>query len=218
MCFSAAASFGVGAVLSGLGAVTMLKASVPAHFPVAAIPVIFGLQQLTEGIVWLSLTNSVWEEYHMVATYIFLLIGQVLWPVWLPLAFIIFEKDKTRRSWMKIFLVTGIMVACYFLYCLFSYPVNSIVKHHHIFYDLSFPMKLVPVAAFFYVISAAVPPLLSSNKKLRWVGIFILLFYIITRILFQPNLISVWCFFASAISIFIFLGILDQKKSAIAGT
>ena len=217
MCFSAAASIGVGAVLSGLGAVTLLKAKIPAHYPLAAIPAFFAIQQLTEGVLWLSLTHSGWEAYHNISTYLFLLIGQVLWPVWLPAAFIFFEKDKKRRSWMKIFLVTGIMVACYFLYCLFTFPVNSTLKNNHIFYDLAFPMQLVPVAAFFYVISTAVPPLLSGDNRLKWVGVFIILFYIITRIMFQPNLISVWCFFSSVISFFIFWVIIGQRKTAFAG-
>ena len=57
MCFSATASFSAGAVLTGLGAVSLSKASSPREYPFASIPLLFGIQQITEGFVWLSMTH-----------------------------------------------------------------------------------------------------------------------------------------------------------------
>jgi len=55
MCFSAPASFLAGTALLAVGAVTVSKASARAEVPFAAIPVLFGVQQLIEGALWVAL-------------------------------------------------------------------------------------------------------------------------------------------------------------------
>ena len=52
MCFSANASFAAGALLLGISAFTIRAARTPAEQPLAAIPLLFGLQQLCEGAIW----------------------------------------------------------------------------------------------------------------------------------------------------------------------
>lgn len=49
MCFSAPVSFSAGAVLLGLG-----SAKRPRELPFAAIPLLFAIQQLSEGVIWLT--------------------------------------------------------------------------------------------------------------------------------------------------------------------
>ena len=54
MCFSATASFSAGAVLLGLGTLTVKSAHRRRELPLAAIPLLFAIQQLTEGVIWLT--------------------------------------------------------------------------------------------------------------------------------------------------------------------
>ena len=54
MCFSAPASFIAGAVLATVGVVTLRMATRPAQIAFAAIPLLFGIQQLFEGLILLS--------------------------------------------------------------------------------------------------------------------------------------------------------------------
>lgn len=205
MCFSATASFTAGIVLSGIGVASLKSVKEPNQVAFASIPMVFAVQQLAEGILWLSLTNPKWAGLETMATYSFLLIAQIIWPLWLPAAFILFEKEKRRKNIMKIFLVMGMMIAGYFAYCLSTYNVSASIRDHHIFYDLAYPLALVPYAAFFYVFSTAATPLFSSNRKVQLIGFIIGIFYVVVRILFQPNLISVWCFFGTLIAIIIYL-------------
>lgn len=51
MCFSAAASFIAGTTLSAIGVATLRNTKTTSELPFAAIPLLFGLQQLTEGVV-----------------------------------------------------------------------------------------------------------------------------------------------------------------------
>ena len=54
MCFSATASFVAGSTLAAIGATTIRMTSRRAEIPFAMIPLLFGVQQLTEGMIWLS--------------------------------------------------------------------------------------------------------------------------------------------------------------------
>ena len=54
MCFSAATSFTAGTLLSVLGAVSLRHAQTRFEIPFAAIPLLFGMQQISEGVVWVA--------------------------------------------------------------------------------------------------------------------------------------------------------------------
>ena len=71
MCFSATASLTAGGLLSLTGIATLKKAKDNKRNAFAAIPLIFGIQQITEGILWLSLENKLPEEFGFVSTSIF---------------------------------------------------------------------------------------------------------------------------------------------------
>ena len=51
MCFSASASFSAGVALLGVSVLTLRATRAPRELPLAAIPLLFALQQLTEGVV-----------------------------------------------------------------------------------------------------------------------------------------------------------------------
>jgi hypothetical protein len=57
MCFSATASFGAAVVLGTIGIVAMSKAGTKPQRLLAAIPLIFAVQQVTEGLIWLSVDH-----------------------------------------------------------------------------------------------------------------------------------------------------------------
>ena len=60
MCFSATASLSAGTLLLGIGTLTLKSARHPRELPFAAIPILVAIQQLTEGVIWLTFRVSVW--------------------------------------------------------------------------------------------------------------------------------------------------------------
>jgi hypothetical protein len=110
MCFSAPASFIAGSVLSAAGVVTVKKAKKRGELPFAFIPLIFGIQQLTEGIVWISFSIPL---VNLVATYIFLFIANVFWPMYVPISIFLLEKNKRRKRTLAIFFLIGSAVGAY---------------------------------------------------------------------------------------------------------
>jgi hypothetical protein len=216
MCFSATASFGASIVLTGIGVASLKQVKEPAQYPFASIPLIFGLQQFFEGVVWMSATHPNWSGYQLPAAYGFLAIAQMVWPLLFPLAFQFIEKDLTRRKWIRLLQIPGIMIAAYFLYCLVSFSMEVKIVSHHVFYDIDFPRKLIPIAAGFYLASTVAPSFLSKDIRIKVIGGILLTGYLVARIFFQPSLISVWCFFGITIAVLVFLYLRKERRTTLA--
>jgi len=213
MCFSATASFGASIALTGLGIASLKQVKEPAQYPFASIPLIFGIQQFFEGVVWMSATHTQWSGYQYTAAYGFLVIAQMVWPLLFPLAFQLIEKDLSRRKLIRLLQIPGVIVAAYFLYCLVSFSMEIKIVSHHVFYDIDFPRKLIPVAAGFYLAATVAPSFLSKDIRSKLIGGILLAGYLVARIFFQPSLISVWCFFGIACSIVVYVVIRTSKPN-----
>ncbi len=211
MCFSANASFGAGIVLSVIGVASLKKVQVPSQFFFASIPLIFSIQQITEGFLWLALENPLYASLQGVTTYNFLFFAQIIWPVWVPFAVFKLERNERRKRLHGIFVGIGALVSLYLAYCLLTYPVQSKVIGHHISYQQDYPTIFRHLGGVLYVVATIVPPFLSSTRRMWILGAAILISYIITTIFYVDYIVSVWCFFASLISISVLI-IMGQIK------
>lgn len=201
MCFSANASFAVGAALLAATTYSLKKIQVKNQAMIASIPLVFAVQQITEGFVWLSLTHNQYWHWNTFSMYLFLFFAQVVWPSWVPVSMLLVEKNKWRKNIIAAITVMGIMVSLYLFYCLITYPVSSSVRYSHIHYELAFPASLVSYSGIFYFIPTVIPCFVSSVKKMIPVALLNLASFVVSKIYFAHNVISVWCFFAAAISI-----------------
>jgi hypothetical protein len=206
MCFSAGASFGASAMLGAVGVLTVRKStSAPRLVLFTAIPLLFSVQQLTEGFVWLSLTNPDYHAWENNAVYSFLFFAEVLWPVWASLSVLLLERDSRRKGFLWVLAAAGLCVSLYFAYHLAFYPVRTSVASHHIRYQQDFPMARLGFGIVFYVIPAVMPFLVSSGKGMWIMGLSILAAYAFAQVLYPDYLASVWCFFAAIISVEVLL-------------
>lgn len=212
MCFSASASFGAGIVLAVIGAATIKKRELPSQFYIATIPFLFTIQQVSEGFLWLALQNPIFSTLEKPATYTFLFFAQVVWPVWLPFSIFKLEREELRKNILLIPLLIGMLVSFYLAYCLLSYNVNAKIFGYHISYQQDYPIRFGGYGDFLYIVATIFPPLISSIKRMWILGLIILVSYIITMLYYVDNIISVWCFFASAISVVV-LYILELIKN-----
>lgn len=212
MCFSASASFGAGIVLAVIGVATIQKREQPSQIYFATIPFLFCIQQVSEGFLWLALQNPNFSPLEKPAIYIFLFLAQVVWPLWFPLAILKLEKEQIRKKILLIPLLIGMLVSFYLAYCLIFYNVHAKIVGYHISYKQDYPIRFGGYGDFLYIVATILPPLISSTKRMWVLGIIILVSYFITMLYYEDNIISVWCFFASAIS-FMVLYILQLIKN-----
>lgn len=203
MCFSAEVSFTASAVLAASGVVAIKKTSSKEQIFFACIPFIFAVQQLAEGILWMSYKHVEFENYKMSATAIFLIFAQVIWPFWVPFSMLMLEKNPIRKIILKSFLLVGITLSVYVSYCLFVFPFNAYPDSHHLKYELGFPLAHSLVAALFYFVPTVLSCVVSSAKRMTTLGVIILGSYILARIFFAEYSLSVWCFFSAIISVMV---------------
>lgn len=167
----------------------------------AVIPLIFAFQQIMEGWVWLTLTNSDYRQWQRIPVTMFLFLAQVVWPLWVPLSMLKIESNPRLRLGLKILCYCSVVAAPLQAYRLIFNPPAVELRMHHIYYGLDLSiLYLGATLNVFYFLTTIVPPFLSSRRSVVTLGIFNLVAFVIAMISFRSNIISVWCFFAALIS------------------
>jgi len=202
MCFSASASFAGGAFLLAVGANTVKKAARKAELPFAAIPLLFGVQQILEGIIWLTFRFDT-PLLNTAMTHGYSLFSHVLWPIYVPVAVLLLEPVPWRRKTLYAFLAIGAGAEVYLLINMVRFPITSRVVGGHIEY-LS-PHFYAVVVMGSYLAATCLSMFLSSHKVVNIFGIASLLLFFAAYKIYAVWFISVWCFFAAALSAIVYL-------------
>src|SRR5689334_17520309 len=113
MCFSAGVSFGATAALAAIGVVSIAGARSRAHVGVAAMPLLFAMQQAIEGALWIHLRSTPWGQSFTPIATAFLFFAVFLWPVYVPFAFRAIETRRERRRAMLALGFVGIALGGY---------------------------------------------------------------------------------------------------------
>lgn len=228
MCFSATASFGASAVLGTIGIIAVAKAKSKPQRAFASIPLLFAVQQLSEGFLWLSLKDPGLASCRPFLTYIFLVFAMAVWPFWIPFTIWILEKNVKRKKLIKGFVGVGALVAIGVCFILFSYPVNVVTPfcfncpdsstptlRHHLHYEFSIPQlvkNLIVAFSVLYIAATIITPFISGIQKMKWLGIVFLASYLFAISFYNGFVISVWCFFAALLSFVVLWIIMDLRK------
>jgi hypothetical protein len=171
----------------------------------AGIPLVFGVQQLAEGVLWITLPDPDLLLMQTIATYVFLAFAQIIWPIWVPISIILLEKRDARNRMQKILVGAGILVGLYLAYSLVVFQVEANIMEYHISYFQDYPPSLKKYVVVLYALATIAPPLFSHIKRMWMLGIAILISYILATIFYEHYVLSVWCFFSSIISISVYL-------------
>ena len=165
------------------------------------IPLLFGLQQLVEGTLWLSFSHQA-PQLNEAMTYLFSIFSHVLWPIFVPLSVDLIEIVPYRRKIIWVFLVVGLVVGFYLLYMIVEYPVTAVMATN-IAYVLPHFYK-IPVMLL-YLAATCVNCFFSSAATIRLFGALALLLFVLASWAFSVALFSVWCFFAAVLSSIIYV-------------
>ncbi|MDH5388523.1 MAG: hypothetical protein OEY06_08740 [Gammaproteobacteria bacterium] len=217
MCFSVGVSLTSAVILVPLGLYGLKKTLRvnKAYWAFALLPIGFGMQQAFEAGVWWALDTNNTEILRLSALG-FLFFSHLFWLVWIPLSSYFVETIKRRRI---LFLLIAIMGAIsgttmFLSFILHSSWLTVSVVNHSIhyqtaqIYDDYFPEIVLRTV---YLLMVLLPLLLSSKRHLRLLGILMLLSMIATLTLFSFTFISVWCYFAALISLYIYYSILIKR-------
>ncbi len=134
MCFSATASFTAAAVTGALGLFAMARTRRLHDLPLAATPVLFAVQQVTEGLIWLRMPMEPHASIGGPLILTYLLFAQVFWPAYAPLAVWILEPNPKRRALMLPWIPVGLAVSGYLLWGLLPGPGTASAGNMHVIY------------------------------------------------------------------------------------
>jgi len=202
MCFSATASFVAGGSLTAIGAATIARAEGRSELPFAAIPLLFGIQQIVEGVIWLTFRNDDAALRHAM-TYVYSGFSHVLWPIYVPFAIRFLEFTPWRRRVLLTFQAVGIMVGVYLLYSLVDRPIVAQVVGKHIVYVT--PHFYVVTITSLYVLATCVSAFFSSHRFVSLFGALGFLFFVAAYVIHPSALVSLWCFFYAILSLLIYV-------------
>ncbi|MEP7279698.1 MAG: DUF6629 family protein [Bacteroidota bacterium] len=210
MCFSATASFTVGAGLMVPGYVALKRTKSPGMLLYASTPILFCFHQVAEGFLWLSLTNPDFAAWYKPALYGYSFISQPIWPIWAPLTIWLMETDKSRKKIISYFLLLGAAAALYMFYCLVTYNISAVAEHGHIRYYRDFPYLDIMRPINFVAIG--ITPFLSTLRYTKLVAVAMMTSLILSYVLLHNYFISIWCFFAAILSVLIILVVNANRK------
>lgn len=216
MCFSAPASFSASAILLPVGIYCVKKAlnNDKRYLSLAAVPFLFGIQQAFEGGLWLAMDNP-GGATAMTMALGFLFFADFLWPFMIPLASALVEENRRKRQVFLFFSFAGTVFGLSLYVPLLYNPewLSMQIKEGSILYQLvQIYDAIIPKVGLrgIYAIIVTAPLLLSSVKSIRRLGMLLLLSIMISALFFAYAFVSVWCFFAAIISLYIF-SIMKQR-------
>ena len=168
----------------------------------AMIPLLFGIQQLTEGVIWLTFSHDA-PILKQTMTYVYSGFSHVVWPMFVPFALGVLEGVRWRKRTIFAFEGIGIGVGLYLLYFIATRPVIAEVTGMHIVY-LSPHFYQLPVMGL-YLAATCVSCFFSSHRFVNLFGVLELLAFAAAYFLNVAALFSIWCFFAAILSLLIYL-------------
>ncbi len=210
MCFSATASFTIAAILAPVAAYSLVTARLePRWLPLAAYPLAFGLQQAIEGIVWLSLAAAD-PRVVALAGRGFLFFSHFFWPAWVPFSVYWLERaaEPWRRRWLLALAIVGALfgLSISLPSLLFDDWLSVEVVEGSIEYNTVLLYDDLVTRSVLKVVYAAVVVgalMLSTERPVQIFAGIVLISLLVAEHFFAHAFISVWCFFAAVLSIYV---------------
>lgn len=202
MCFSAEASFIGAAALTVIGTAALKTPLRKQDKFWVIIPILFAIQQFSEGIVWLDLRGSIpHSAFSVLAKDLFLFFALVVWPIWIPFAFLIAETNPTRKIFLKILLLCGFILVGVNLS---SYSILDLSPSVNM-YSIHYLREADLYKRVCYLAIVSLPPLISSLRYMKVFGFLIIVCCVVAEYFYTATFTSVWCFLGSFASAALYL-------------
>ena len=209
MCFSATASFGLAAALVPAGLICLGGARVMGSrwLGLAVYPFGFAVQQAFEGGVWLGLQHDMPQLVQKCASG-FLFFSHLFWLVWVPVSVYWLQRGTPLAPWLMALIAAGAALGTVlFLPVLgLSGPIPVSTQPGSIDYqvplllggeNVRYALKL----AYFAVVVASLS--LSTDRRIQGFAALIAASLVVTEVWFSAAFISVWCYFAAVLSLYL---------------
>ena len=180
MCFSATASFTAAAVLLPAGFIGVYKAfrTDRRYMAICALPFLFGLQQLFEGLVW---TSGASGDMTAVGRYSigYMFFSWLAWPVWVPVATFFLEPAGRKPLYLAFAILGAIFGGAQYLpdfvhqgWLTVTFLPHAVVYGGLELFDFLFARLLTYSI---YVTAVVIPLLVASRPEVKIFGLLVAL-------------------------------------------
>lgn len=214
MCFSASMDLTAGMLVTGLGVDALSHVTRREQKPLAALPLLFGIHQLVETVVWWHLDGQASAQASAVAVFVYLLIALGIPPLLVPYAFLRLRLTTPSIAWLC--LLAGAAAASLDMWGMGHGPMTAHQAGHHIAYDVTVPYSQIGLPL--YVIATCAPAILGRSNLLRLFGVVNLIVVSILAALAQSGVVSLWCVWAAITSFLICVYLRRQARLSGVGS
>ncbi|WP_226646052.1 DUF6629 family protein [Microbulbifer variabilis] len=218
MCFSATASFGSAALLLVGGALctTHTIKNDKTYLLLAITPLLFALQQASEGAVWIGHNENL-MSLTTASSILFLFFALFFWLTWIPIVAYSLETKKWKRILFIILIIIGFIFGLYlWIPVLLETGPRHLIKTsicgHSLCYIMSDDNLFSIKAGHVIYSSLGFLFLLSSNIIFRKFWALVMLLGVITYFTQREAWVSTWCFFAAISTLWIYFLLKKDHK------
>jgi hypothetical protein len=211
MCFSSGASFVSAALLipAGLASCRVCHHSGrPELLPLALSPLLFGLQQGLEGLVWLGLDRGGPAALIHTAALSYLFFAYAFWLAWMPWCALRAHQGGSSGvgPWLQGCFGCGLALGLWLWLPLLLQPwrIQPAVLLGNLTYNTQTPVLAVLSLAqggLLYGLLITVPLMLAGSGRLRGFALALALAYGLAWLGYRHAFVSTWCFFSAALSL-----------------
>jgi len=193
------------------------------------LPILFSVQQICEGFVWLGLEQG---DLPLVrgAALLFLFFALFFWPFWVPFSVSFIEPRLRAKQFLSAIAVLALAFG-WALYAPILLDSGRRLSVHVVRHSIQYDFRILPVFdavtgvfwQLLYLGSVFCPLLVSFNRRFRLFALTLASSAAISHFVFRYAFESVWCFFAAVLSLqlchaFRELPTWDRKPTARSGT
>lgn len=202
MCWSPTADIVAGCVIAAVGVACIASTRRARDLPLAAFPLLLGIHQLVESVVWRNVDNaanaSVMHAVGGTAVSLWAVIAYPMLPVVVPLA-VACSASSWSRLRLAPFVLIGVATAAMLGFVLASGPVTARAAGHTLRYSIQpLPLGLLVVAG--YLVATVGALLVSDQPEIRVLGLVTAVGAGLCYAVWREAFVSTWCALAAVAS------------------
>ena len=207
------ANFTLAGVLLAIGVLTLRHVSAPREYAFASLPLLFGLHQFDQGLVWLGLYGVGSQATLRVAATVFVFYAQAVLPLLVPLAIWLIEPRGPKRMLILALALLGGLLGAYVAWGLITVPTRVYLQDGTLVYDN--PMTEQVWIAVTYVLTTCGSLILSRSVSIQIFGWLNLVGLSVVFMVAQYSFTALWCLYAALVSVVLYLHFVERRINAL---
>ena len=207
--FFIVANFTLAGILLIIGVLTLKKVSAPKEWVFATLPLLFGLHQFDQGIVWLGLYQIASVQTLQVAATLFVFYAQAVLPFWVPLAVWLLEPRGAKKNVLGLLVLIGALLAVYVAWGLILAPTHVYIRNSSLVYDNHATQRLWVAAL--YILTTCGSLIFSRSVAIQLFGWLNLAGLTTVYVVAQYSFTALWCLYAALVSAVLYLHFIERR-------